>query len=235
MAQFFLTPEQLKSKAKEQKKEEKLQSKALKAKDKKSQDTQAKPRLFVLEFVGDMKASNLGDFSKSVNLVLQEAQENDQVLLKIESPGGQVNSYGLAASHVQRLAEKVKLHVAVDKVAASGGYLMAAPAHKIIAAPFSIIGSIGVVAMIPNFNRLLKKNEIDIYLLTAGKYKRTVTSLGEVEEADKEKMKADLESIHSQFKKLCRQIPSSIKILTRLAQVNFGWEKNPWNLAWLTN
>ena len=100
----------------------------------------------MLEFVGDMKASQVDEFARAINLVLQEAKEGDQALLKIESPGGQVNAYGLAASHVQRLAGKVKLHVAVDKVAASGGYLMAAPAHKIIAAPFSIIGSIGVVS-----------------------------------------------------------------------------------------
>jgi ClpP class serine protease len=99
--------------------------------------------------------------------------------VRLESPGGVVHGYGLAASQLQRLREKqIPLTVAVDKVAASGGYMMACVADKIVAAPFSIIGSIGVVAQIPNFNRFLKNKEIDIELHTAGQYKRTLTLLG---------------------------------------------------------
>ena len=133
-------------------------------------------------------------------MILSVATPKDEVIVRIESPGGEVSGYGLAASQLVRLRDKkIPLTICIDKVAASGGYLMACVANKILAAPFAIIGSIGVVVQLPNFHRLLKRNNIDIELLTAGKYKRTLTTLGENTKEGREKFKEDLEAVHQSF------------------------------------
>ncbi|EOC1242753.1 protease SohB, partial [Cronobacter sakazakii] len=132
---------------------------------------------------------------------------------RLESPGGVVHGYGLAASQLQRLRERqIPLTIAVDKVAASGGYMMACVANNIVAAPFAIIGSIGVVAQIPNFNRLLKRNDIDIELHTAGQYKRTLTLLGENTEEGREKFREDLNETHHLFKEFVHNMRPSLDI-----------------------
>ncbi|PPX82742.1 protease SohB, partial [Cronobacter sakazakii] len=137
----------------------------------------------------------------------------DEVLVRLESPGGVVHGYGLAASQLQRLRERqIPLTIAVDKVAASGGYMMACVANNIVAAPFAIIGSIGVVAQIPNFNRLLKRNDIDIELHTAGQYKRTLTLLGENTEEGREKFREDLNETHHLFKEFVHSMRPSLDI-----------------------
>lgn len=167
-------------------------------KDKKAQ----KPTLYVINFHGDMKASQVEQLREEVTAVLCTATPNDEVLVLLDSPGGVVNSYGLAASQLQRIRDKnIPLTVSIDKIAASGGYLMACVANKIIAAPFAIIGSIGVVTQFPNFHRWLKKHNIDIELLTAGEYKRTLTLFGENTEKGRRKMQEDLEKIHTAFRK----------------------------------
>lgn len=188
----LLTPKQIKALLKAEKKESKAQKKT----------PAQKPRLFVLDFKGDIKASSALSLQKCVTQVINLANfEKDQVLVKIETPGGQVPGYGLAASELSRLKERgIKLSVSVDKVAASGGYLMACVANEIIAAPFAILGSIGVAAPMPNFHKLLKKNDIDYEVLTAGKYKRTLTLLGENTEEAKEKFIDQLEQVHELFK-----------------------------------
>ena len=136
--------------------------------------------MFVLEFDGDIKASAADSLRHEISAILTQASESDEVLVKLESGGGMVHSYGLAASQLQRIRDKgIPLTIAVDKVAASGGYMMACVGNKILAAPFSIIGSIGVLAQIPNLNRLLKKHDIDFEQLSAGEYKRTLTLFGE--------------------------------------------------------
>lgn len=160
-----------------------------------------KPRLFILDFDGDLSASQTADLREEISAVLQVSAPRDKVLLRLESAGGLVHSYGLAASELRRLREHgLKLTIAVDKVAASGGYMMACVGDRIIAAPFAVVGSIGVVAQLPNFNRLLKKNNIDIELHTAGEYKRTLTMLGENSDAARTKFIAELEETHSLFK-----------------------------------
>lgn len=170
-------------------------------KQKKAEQNQERKRLFVSRFVGDLKASSLEDLREEITAILAIAKTSDEVLILIESPGGLVNNYGLAASQLVRLRERgISLTVAIDKVAASGGYLMACVAQKIIAAPFAYIGSIGVVAQLPNFHRVLKKNDIDFEQITAGQYKRTLTIFGENTDIAREKMKEDLEAIHQQFK-----------------------------------
>ena len=138
---------------------------------------------------------------KMIDAILTVVQNKDEVLVCIESPGGSVNGYGLAASQLQRLRDRqIPLSVCIDKVAASGAYLMACVANQIIAAPFAIIGSIGVVAQIPNFHRWLKKNNIDVEMLTAGEYKRTLTFLGENTSKAREKFQEELEEIHHAFR-----------------------------------
>ncbi len=172
-----------------------------KARRKGRRDEPPQPRLFVLDFEGDIEATQTVALREEITAILQVAQPQDEVLLRLESAGGLVHSYGLAASELRRLREhSLKLTVAVDKVAASGGYMMACVADQIIAAPFAVIGSIGVVAQLPNFHRWLKKNDIDVELHTAGEFKRTLTLFGENSEAARHKFMEELEDTHSLFK-----------------------------------
>lgn len=160
-----------------------------------------KPNLFVIDFHGDIKASQVDQLREEITSILSIASPEDEVLLRLDSPGGTVNGYGLAASQLHRIREKnIPLTVSIDRIAASGGYLMACVANQIIAAPFAIIGSIGVVAQIPNFHKLLKKNNIDVELLTAGEYKRTLTLFAENTEKGRKKFQEDLEHIHTAFR-----------------------------------
>ncbi len=160
------------------------------------------PRTFVLRFNGDIRASAVDALREEVSAVLRIARPGeDRVLLVLDSPGGVVPGYGLAAAQLARLRTAgVELVAVVDRVAASGGYMMAAVANRIVAAPFAIVGSIGVVAQIPNIHRLLKRNDIDVELHTAGQYKRTLTLLGENTEAGREKFREELEQTHELFK-----------------------------------
>jgi serine protease SohB len=171
-----------------------------------------KSKLFVLDFNGDIKASSADSLRHCITQILSIADpKSDEVLVRLESPGGMVSGYGLAASELARLRQaNLKLTVAVDKVAASGGYLMSCVADTILAAPFAIVGSIGVVAGMPNFHRLLKKNDIDYNVLTAGKYKRTLTVFGENTEEGKEKFIEQLEQIHALFKKFVNKYRPSL-------------------------
>ncbi len=179
---------------------EKADKKQLKKKPLKPE--KGRPRLFVLHFDGDIDASETDALRRQITAILQTADSSkDKVLLCLESPGGVVHGYGLAASQLNRLKQaNINLTVAVDKVAASGGYMMACVADNIIAAPFAVLGSIGVIAQLPNIHRLLKNNNVDIELHTAGKYKRTLTLLGENTDEGREKFKQDLELTHDLFK-----------------------------------
>jgi serine protease SohB len=155
----------------------------------------------VVDFEGDMQASAVTQLREEITVIVSLATKQDSVLLRLESSGGLVHSYGLAASQLMRLLDKeIPLTIAVDKVAASGGYMMACIANKIIAAPFALLGSIGVIAQIPNFHRLLKKNDIDVDVLTAGEYKRTLTIFGENTEKGRNKAIEELEDVHALFK-----------------------------------
>ena len=158
-------------------------------------------RVYVLNFDGNVSASAVEHLREEITAVLSQAKESDEVVLKLESAGGMVHSYGLAASQLDRLRKRnIPLTVCVDKVAASGGYMMACVADKILAAPFAVLGSIGVVAQLPNFNRLLKKHQVDFELLTAGEYKRTLTVFGENTDSAREKFVEELEETHQLFK-----------------------------------
>ncbi len=178
-----------------------LQEKPKKNKSKNKKEKKTQPALYVLDFSGDIKASQVDQFRDEISAVLSIAQQGDEVIVRLESPGGAVNGYGLAASQLHRIRDRnIPLTVCIDKVAASGGYLMACVANRIVAAPFAIIGSIGVVAQIPNFYRWLKKNDIDIELMTAGEYKRTLTLFAENTDKGRKKFQQELEVIHQSFR-----------------------------------
>lgn len=160
-----------------------------------------RPRLFVLDFDGDLRASAVASLREEISAVLMVAKGEDEVLVTLESGGGLVHSYGLAASQLERIrAAGVPLTIAVDKVAASGGYMMACVANKLIAAPFAYVGSIGVVMQMPNLNKVLKKHDVEYEMLYAGQYKRTLTVFGENTDEGRAKMQADLEDTHLLFK-----------------------------------
>ncbi|BBB26070.1 protease SohB [Amphritea japonica] len=193
--------QQLKDEEKQDKADAKARKKALKKGKVEQPSEPERKRVFVLDFDGDIKASELEPMREEITAVLTMATEKDEVVVRLESPGGMVHSYGLASSQLERIKRHgVPLTVCVDRVAASGGYMMACLADKIIAAPFSILGSIGVVAQLPNFHRLLQKHDIDYEILTAGEYKRTMTVMGENTEKGREKFIEDLEDTHSLFK-----------------------------------
>jgi len=179
-----------------------LKSTQKKEKSESKQDSETdKKRIFVIDFHGDIRASAVTALKEEINAILTVASENDEVFLRLESAGGVVHGYGLAASQLMRLrARNIKLTVSVDKVAASGGYMMACVGHRILAAPFAIIGSIGVIAQLPNFNRVLKKHDVEFEQFTAGEFKRTVTIFGENTEESKNKFREEIEDIHLLFK-----------------------------------
>ncbi|WP_027966814.1 protease SohB [Halomonas halocynthiae] len=165
-------------------------------------EDEAEARVWVLDFNGDMKASSAGRLGEEISALLGVASSNDEVVLRLESPGGLVHAYGHAAAELDRLKQAgISTTVCVDRVAASGGYLMACGADKLIAAPFAVLGSIGVIAQVPNIHRLLKRHDIDVELHTAGRYKRTLTLMGENDEAGREKFQEDLEVVHQLFKR----------------------------------
>lgn len=197
-----------KARAKKEKQEAKSLKKALKAKAKRKpsddvqdQDSTAGRRVFVLDFVGDIKATGVESLAEQVTALEGVLTDKDEVVLRLESGGGLVHAYGLAAAQLDRLrAAGARLTITVDKVAASGGYMMACAADHVVAAPFAVIGSIGVVAQVPNVHRLLKKHDVDVEILTAGRYKRTLTMLGENTEEGREKFLSDLARTHDLFK-----------------------------------
>lgn len=185
----------------ENKKTKKEKAEQKKAGKKTDGDAAPRKRVFVINFDGDIKASATEELREEITAVLSQAQTSDEVVLRLESTGGMVHSYGLAASQLCRITGKsIPLTVCVDKVAASGGYMMACVASKILAAPFAIIGSIGVVGQLPNFHRLLKKNDIDFEMQTAGEFKRTLTIFAENTDKAREKFAEELEETHQLFK-----------------------------------
>jgi serine protease SohB len=192
-----------KMRRKERKREERARAK----------DAHARPRLFVVDFKGDIRASATASLREEVSAILTVAADGDQVLVRLENPGGTVHEHGFAASQLVRLKRRgLKLLVAVDKVAASGGYLMACVADHLIAAPFAIVGSVGVVAQLPNFRRLLEDKGIDYEQVTAGRYKRTLTLFGKNTEEGREKLKQELEEVHELFKNQIREYRPQVDV-----------------------
>jgi serine protease SohB len=181
--------------------ERKRAAKEEKKREKEEEKSEARPRCFVIDFKGDLKASAVPSLREEVSAMLDVATLEDKIIVRLENHGGIVHEHGLAASQLARIRDRgIPLIVCVDKVAASGGYLMACVASKIYAAPFAILGSIGVLAQIPNFNRLLDSHGVDFEQISAGKYKRTVTMFGKNTDEDRDKLKEELEDVHALFK-----------------------------------
>lgn len=195
--------ETLKQAEKADKKKKKQEKKARKKTDGKEE----RKRLYVIDFDGDPKASQVDELRHAITAVLSMARKDrDEVLLRLESPGGMVHAYGLAASQLHRIrAHEVPLTICVDKVAASGGYMMACLASRLIAAPFAYIGSIGVIFQMPNFNRLLKNNNVDFEQITSGEYKRTLTMFGENTDKGRQKLTEEIQEAHQLFKDFIRE------------------------------
>jgi len=203
LEQNLLDKDQLKTLRKQQAKSEKKHKK----------QHESKSRVFVLDFDGDIKASATESLRHEITALLSLATPRDEVVLRLESGGGMVHSYGLASSQLARIRQAgVPLTVCIDKVAASGGYMMACIGDKIISAPFAFLGSIGVVAQLPNVNKLLKKHDIDFEVLTAGEYKRTLTVFGENTEKGREKFQQDLDITHHLFKNFVSQYRPQLAI-----------------------
>jgi serine protease SohB len=183
--------------------EKKIERKKIKkeSKNKNAFNPKNKRKVYVVNFEGNIAASAVDNLREEITAILSVANKKDEIVVKLESSGGMVHSYGLASSQLDRIKKaKLKLTICVDKVAASGGYMMACVGDKIIAAPFAIVGSIGVVAQMPNFNKLLKKHDIDFELLTAGEHKRTLTLFGKNTDKGREKFIEELNETHELFK-----------------------------------
>lgn len=171
------------------------------AKKEATQEVEAEHKVFLIDFKGSIDAKEVESLRKEISAVLAIAAAQDEVLVRVESGGGVVHGYGLAASQLQRIRDKgIKLTVAVDKVAASGGYMMACVANTIVAAPFAVVGSIGVIAQLPNFHKVLKKHDVEFEQVTAGDYKRTLTLFGENTPEDRAKFQHDINEVHELFK-----------------------------------
>ena len=185
-----------------------------KKKKKESQSQQKNTSVFVLNFTGDIQATGVEKLKQEINAILSSEVKCEEVVIKVESSGGSAYAYGLCAAELKRLVDKkINLTVCIDKVAASGGYLMSCVASKIIAAPWALVGSIGVVAQMPNLHRLLKKNAIDIEMHTAGKYKRTLTTLGKNTPAGRKKLIKELEELHLVFKDFVKEHRPKINVV----------------------
>ncbi len=209
----LLTKEELKQKEKKDKKHAKEQAKADKKAAKSAAEIDAKARVFVIDFKGSIDAKEVTSLREEISAILSVADKKDEVFVRLESGGGMVHGYGLASSQLDRLRQnEIALTVSVDKVAASGGYMMACVADKIISAPFAILGSIGVIAQVPNFNKLLKKNDVDFEQFTAGEFKRTVTMFGENTEKGREKFIEELEETHILFKNFVSEHRPSLDV-----------------------
>lgn len=210
----------LKAREKAEKKAEKEKGKArqseIKAAAKSGELSAARePRLFVLDFHGSIDAREVAGLREEISAILAVAADGDEVLLRLETGGGMVHGYGLASSQLDRLKQAgIKLTIAVDKVAASGGYMMACVADQIISAPFAVVGSIGVIAQLPNFSKVLKKNDIEFEQITAGEFKRTLTMFGENTDKAREKFQSEIEATHGLFKDFIAEHRPSLDLET---------------------
>jgi len=225
LRESVLEKDQLKKIHKQEKKAAKAELKQTRVKEREKQKTEEgsesdssavidrKKRSYVLNFKGDMAAEAVTSLREEITAILTLAEQADEVILRLESPGGMVHAYGLASSQLLRIKNAgIPLTICVDKVAASGGYMMACLADKLVSAPFAIIGSIGVLVQMPNFHRILKKNDVDYEIISAGEFKRTLSTFGEITKKGKAKVQEDVETIHGIFKQWVKDHRPSVEI-----------------------
>lgn len=221
LRETILEKKELKRIHKEEKKKQKEEAKNTKggkAEHEEGADHEAsaedrKKRVYVINFTGNVAADAVSSLREEISAILTMAETEDEVMLRLESPGGMVHAYGLASSQLVRLRNaKIPLTICVDKVAASGGYMMACLADRLVAAPFAIIGSIGVLVQVPNFHKVLKKYDVDYEMISAGEYKRTLTTFGEITQKGRDKVQEDVETIHDIFKNWVKEHRPSVEI-----------------------
>lgn len=211
-ADFKIEQKLEKKRLKQEEKDSKKKAKARLSNDAEAEEEYRK-RVYVLDFDGDIEASDVESLREEITAVLSMATSSDEVILRLESPGGMVHAYGLASSQLLRIREQnIPLTICVDKVAASGGYMMACLASKLVAAPFAMIGSIGVLVQLPNFHRLLRKHEVDYETISAGEFKTTLSTFGEITQKGREKVKEDVEEMHTLFKSWVKQHRPAVEI-----------------------
>lgn len=211
-ADFKIEQKLEKKRQKQEDKESKKRAKARLSTENEAKEEYRK-RVYVLDFDGDIEASDVESLREEITAVLSMATPSDEVLLRLESPGGMVHAYGLASSQLLRIRDhNIPLTICVDKVAASGGYMMACLASKLIAAPFAIIGSIGVLVQLPNFHRLLRKHDVDYETISAGEFKTTLSTFGEITQKGRDKVKEDVEEMHTIFKSWVKQHRPAVEI-----------------------
>ncbi len=183
--------------------------------ERKARDTRQRRRVYVIDFRGDLRARAVRTLREEVSAVLGVATAEDEVVVRLENAGGMVHEHGLAASQLLRIRSRgIPLTALVDKVAASGGYMMACTANRIVAAPFAILGSIGVLLQLPNFNRLLESHGIDFELVKAGERKRTLTVFGKNTDVDRTRMREEIDHVHELFKRFVAEHRPQLEVAT---------------------
>merc|ERR1711871_850089 len=156
-------------------------------------------------------------------------------LVVLQSGGGTVTGYGLAAAQLERVKKAgMKLTIAVEQVAASGGYMMACTGDTIVASPFAVLGSIGVISDQPNVYERLKREGIEFSTVTAGKYKRTLTPTKKPTKEDFDKSKEDVEGILVLFKEYVKRNRPSLDI-DKVAKGKLGSGRTLWNWVCVTS
>lgn len=187
------------------KKDKKAESKELSADKKKL--------VAVINFKGDVRAKEHNSLSCLIDEIEVNKAKIEEVVVCVNSPGGFVSQYGHVYSEMERIRNlEIPLTVCIDVVAASGGYLMSLPANKIIAAPFSMVGSIGVAAFVPNVRKMLLNWDINPRTFTAGKFKRTVSLTDNATEEEIALFQAQLESVHRLFSQAVSKYRKGVNI-----------------------
>mmetsp|Transcript_9058 Transcript_9058/g.12909 ORF Transcript_9058/g.12909 Transcript_9058/m.12909 type:complete len:423 (-) Transcript_9058:25-1293(-) len=128
-----------------------------------------------------------------------------EVIILLESPGGSAAEYGLAAQQILRLRDEpgIQVTVIVDKVAASGGYMMACTSSpgRLYAAPFAVVGSIGVIGQTVNIHNALESWGVKPLVFRGGKHKAPVGLIGEVSEDGMKTIQKMIDKTHNAFKR----------------------------------
>lgn len=131
----------------------------------------------------------------SITAKLRAAREDEDIkaiILEVDSPGGGVYASNSIWNEVMKVKVSSKPVVAFfNGLAASGGYYIAAPADKIVAAPCTITGSIGVITQAMNYSELMKKIGVKKLVFKSGRYKDMLSSHRPVTE-EEERIVQDL-------------------------------------------
>ena len=164
--------------------------------------TSSGPRVGVVELKGTVGGGERGiDADKVVKLLRKYDRDDDvrAVVVRIDSPGGEVAPSQEIYSALRNLRKKKKVVASLGNLAASGGYYIAAAADQIYASPGTLTGSIGVIWTHFNVRGLLEAVKIEETTIKAGKYKDTLSPYRPLNELDREELQAISEDTYGQF------------------------------------